>query len=120
MTAEELPSQPRKASWKRWIVVLAGVVAVIMIALLAIAPKKEPLKVWSVGSTNEWGVKKLVFEGTNGSSSEIVFFATANTGAVVQAKRPRPFRPPVDATIVRAAEGTNFNFTLKAPSNDFP
>ena len=38
MTPDVLPNPPRKASWKRWIVVLAGVVAVITIALLAFAP----------------------------------------------------------------------------------
>ena len=97
---------------------MACVVAVITIALLANAPKPEPVRVWFVRATNELGETKLIFEGTNGSSREIVLLAIANTGAVVQAKRPRPFRPPVDATTVRAAEGTNFNFTLKAPSND--
>ena len=61
---------------------LAGVVAVVTIALLAIAPKKEPVRVWFVRATNEAGVKKLVFEGTNALTREVTFSAYVVPGVM--------------------------------------
>src|SRR5690349_11070987 len=75
MTPDELASPPRKAKWKRWAIALACVVAAATIALLASAPKPEPVKVWFVRATNEAGVKKLVFEGTNGLPCRVACFA---------------------------------------------
>src|SRR5438874_1098411 len=67
MTADAASSQPRKRGWKAWMLGLACVVAVATIALLANAPKPEPVKVWFVGYTNVYGRKCLVFAGTNGT-----------------------------------------------------
>ena len=60
MTPDAASTQPRKRSWKRLIVALACVVAVTIIALLAKAPRKEPVTVRFVRSTNEMGIKKLI------------------------------------------------------------
>ena len=141
MTPDELPSQPRKASWKRWIVVLAGVVAVITIVLLAIPPKEEPVRVWFVRATNSVGLKlisfagsngvpvritrpagqrEFVFEGMNGLSRRIEFSASLFTGTVPQAKVTAGSRTVYDWTINWPTAGTSFCFTLDAPSNEIP
>jgi len=96
MIPDELPSPPRKASWKRWTLVLACVVVVIAFVLLASAPKPEPVKVWFVRATNELGVRKLVFEGTNGLPRPIVLITLATTGAVHHAKIVTRLHPVYD------------------------
>jgi len=71
MSADVLPGPPRKTSWKLWVVVVACAAAVITIALLAIPSKPAPIRVWFVGTTNDAGVKKLVFAGTNGLATKV-------------------------------------------------
>jgi autotransporter translocation and assembly factor TamB len=39
MSADELPPPPRKASWKRWAIALAGILAIIAVAFL-LAPRQ--------------------------------------------------------------------------------
>jgi hypothetical protein len=86
---------------------------VTVIALLTETPKKEPVAVWFVHSTNEMGEKKLVFEGTNGTSRPIEFISCVVTGEV----RHRGF---YDASTVCPSAGTNFDFTVKMPPKDAP
>jgi hypothetical protein len=120
MTSDAASTQPRKRTWKRLIVVLACVVAVVTIALLATPPKPEPVKVWFVRATNEAGVKKLVFEGTNGIPKRIEFVAVAVTGAIRQIKMPVGPDLPYSGTNNYASGGTIFSFTMKAPPKDVP
>jgi hypothetical protein len=108
MTPDELPSPPRKASWKRWTLVLACAVAVVTIVSLAIPPKPEPVKVWFVRATNEGGVKRLVFEGTNGVPRQIVFFVYAVIGAI-------PGGSVTNSASAVVAPGAVSTFTLTAP-----
>ena len=68
MTTDELPSQPRKASWKRWTLAVACVLVIALAVLFLKAPAPEPVSVRFVGSTNYNGHKMLVFKGTNGVS----------------------------------------------------
>jgi hypothetical protein len=120
MTPDELPSPPRKASWRRLLLVLACVVAVTTIALLAITPKKEPVKVWFVRSTNASGVKTLVFQGTNGVPTQILFYADVFTNAPLQAKAAHALGPVNGWTRTNVPAGTNFILTLEAPPNNVP
>jgi hypothetical protein len=120
MTSDAASTPPRKRSWKRLVVALACVVAVTIIALLANTPKNQPVTVRFVRSTNELGIKKLVFEGMNGLPREIKLFAGVVTGAIHHAKAPAPVDPVYGWTITIPAAGTNFYFTLEAPSNDVP
>jgi len=105
---------------RAWLIGLAVVVAVIATVLLAIPPKKEPVKVWFVRATNELGVKKLVFEGTNGIPREIEAFANVLTGTVDPTKTPPGPDPVYDWTNATVSAGTNFYFALKAPQKDVP
>jgi hypothetical protein len=114
---------------------------VTTIALLAIAPRKEPVRVWFVRFTNSAGFKllvsqgsngipihtirpagyeQLVFEGMNGLSRQIEFSASVFTGAIPQAKAPVGSRTIYDWTMEYPAAGRSFSFTLDAPSNDVP
>src|SRR5690348_12894961 len=120
MSFDAASSEPRKRSWKRLIIVLACVVAVITIVLLAIPPKKEPVKVWFVRATNELGVKKLVLEGTNGLPREIQFAVFVFTGGVHQAKPTAGFDEFYDWTNLAVDVGTNIYFTVSAPAKDVP
>ena len=112
--------QPRKRRWKARLIGFAVVVASVTIALLANAPKPEPVKVVFVRATNEAGVKKLVFEGTNGAPRRILFSAGAYTGALDDTEAQIRRRLYHNVTIDWLAAGTNFNFTVDAPSNDAP
>ena len=118
MIPDAASSEPRKRSWKRWIVALACVVAVAIVALLANTPKKEPVKVWFVNSTNHFGYKELVFQGTNGIPRQIWLSASVFTGAIHQAKAPAGLSPPYYSDIAWPAAGTNFSFTLWKPRKD--
>ena len=118
MSPDELPSQPRKASWKRWIVVSAGVVAVIMIALLAIPPKEEPVNVWFVRATNEAGERRLVFEGTNGTAREGALLVGVIIGAAPYVETVETMGTPFDAKRTHIAPGTKASITLKAPATN--
>src|SRR5690242_9271742 len=75
MTPEELPNPPRKAPWKRWIVVLAGVLAIVLAVLFLKAPSPEPVSIKFVRSTDWLGSKALVFKGTNGLPRTMVYHA---------------------------------------------
>jgi len=116
----ELSSQPTKRGRKTWLIGLAVVVAVATIALLATPPKPEPVRVWFVRATNELGVKKLVFEATNGFPRGMVFYAGVFTGAIPHPKTQAPDYPVDGGIFALPAAGANFSFTLNAPSNDAP
>ena len=118
MTSDAASSEPRKRSWKRLIVVLACVVAVITIVLLANAPKKEPVKVWFVRSTNELGLKKLVFQATNGLPTDITLSAWVVTGETTHAKAPGYLIPSYGAFFPLLFAGRSSDFALDAPPND--
>ena len=118
--APEHSSQPTKRGRRAWLIALAVVVAVVTIALLANAPKPEPVKVWFVRATNEAGVKKLVFEGTNGVVRDIEFDAALVTGALEHPQTSVPSPSIVDRSKVWPAKGTNFAFVLNAPPKDVP
>jgi len=100
------------------LIALAVVVAVVTIALLANAPKQEPVKVWFVRATNEGGVKKLVFEGTNGMTHAITYFACVSTNSVRYARIPDSWGPYYDSNDSEAASGQSFTFALKAPPKE--
>jgi hypothetical protein len=119
MTSNELP---RKRSWKRLILVLVCAVVVTTIALLAIAPKREPVRVWFVRSTNVKGVKTLVFEGTNGTARAIWYNAYITTDLAASSHPPWP--PAVANNTVgyndtaggtNIAGGRSFTFNLADP-----
>jgi len=120
MSADAATVAPTKRRRRAWLIGLAVVVAVVTIALLANAPKQEPVKVWFVRATNEAGVKKLVFEGTNGAPRRILFSAGAYSGALDDTETPIRRRLYHNPTIAWPAAGTNFNFTVDTPSNDAP
>jgi len=65
MTPIEPATPPRKASWKRWVIAAAGVAAIALAVFFSKAPKNDPVTVTFLRSTNENGVKKLVFVVTN-------------------------------------------------------
>ena len=114
----EPSSQPTKRGRKAWLIGLAVVVAAVTIALLANAPKPEPVKVWFVRATNEAGVKRLVFEGTNGTGRKVVIFAAVFTGAVPDAKAPTVPSLPYNFTNSAVPTRTSFCLTMVPPPND--
>ena len=120
MSADELPSPPRKTSRKRWAVALTCVVAVTMVVLLATPPKPEPVKVWFVRATNEGGVKKLVFEGTNGLTNRITYYAYLSPRSKRYVTTPGAWAPYYDLASGGKGPGESFTFTLKAPPKDVP
>ena len=75
-TPHELPSPPRKASWKRWTLAFSCVLAIALAVLLLKAPAPERVSVRYAGSTNYNGLKTLVFKGTNALSTKIVYYAS--------------------------------------------
>ena len=99
---------------------LACVLAVITITLLATPPKPEPVKVWFVRATNEAGVRKLVFEGTNGTVGMIQVDACVVTGAVRQVKIPTDSVVFYDTHDAVVTGGGSFKFILLAPQGDVP
>jgi hypothetical protein len=141
MNPDELPRPPRKRRWKRLMVALACVVAVTTIALLSLTPKKEPVKVRFVGSTNSVGrkylllkgtkgvprssesfvgPKHLVFQGTNGLARQVNLCAGLVRGVILEDNALTGLPTFFDTTGVSAPTGTNFYFALKAPSDDVP
>src|SRR5262249_15985421 len=125
MTPDELASQPHKASWKRWIIALACVLAIIAAALLLIPPTPERVKIWSVGSTNVNGKKMLVFEGTNGTARRISYYAATTTNTTVSFRPPdlrTPYNVDPDAVDSQldagASPGERFTFSLAMPPKE--
>ena len=118
MTADAATVAPTKRGRKAWLIALAVVVAVVTIALLTNAPKPEPVKVWFVRATNVAGVKRLVFEGTNGTGRAVEVFAVAATGAPRQEKVIYGADPVGMDGYAASAAGTPFTLTLKAPPKD--
>ena len=118
--AAELSSQPTKRGRRAWLIGLLCVVALITIVLLANAPKPEPVKVWFVRATNEGGVKRLVFEGTNGMRTGIsatAWLAAAGGSGSNTASR---FTNREEVTNRIVAAGTGFDFSLEAPTKNVP
>src|SRR5689334_15528664 len=111
MPPDELPSQPRKATWKRWIVVLAGVLAIALAVLFLKAPVPERVSVRFVTATNYHEVKILVFNITNGLPGRITYWA-----GVIKSKTPLDVYPGGIARDVEA-EGA-LTFSLDAPEED--
>src|SRR5438874_1866661 len=77
------------------------------------APTKCPVKVWFARSTNESGEKKIVFQGTNGTSGAIYLFAGVFTGSIGHS-----MVMAYTTSVVPAAE--TFTFALDAPAKDLP
>ena len=118
MSADELPSPPRKTSWKRWAVALACVPAIIIVVLLFKAPTPAPARIWFVRSTNVNGVKTLVFEGTNGTAGKVAFDAWFTTNLTASYRLEAI---PTDAEEVARQSvppGESFTFTLVAPPKE--
>ena len=66
MTPDTLPNPPRKASWKRWVVVLAGVLAIVLAVLFLKAGQQPGTRcVTTVVSTNVTSVTAVVSHGPN-------------------------------------------------------
>jgi hypothetical protein len=118
MTPDELPSPPRKVSWKRWTLVLACVLAIAVAVLFLKTPTPEPVSVWFVRSTNYNGQKMLLFKGTNGLPERIVY------GTDVTTRAKGTIRPNPQSLLAREAAfgvvgaGTTFTFLLVAPPED--
>ena len=101
-------------------IALAVVVAVAMIALLPTAPKPEPVKVWFVRATKEGGVKRLVFEGTNGLTKAIQINAFVFEGATDKAS-PRPTNHFFyDWVFTNAPAKANVQFNVSVPGKGVP
>ena len=97
------------------VVVLAFVVAVIAIVLLATPPKPELVKVRFVGTTNEFGTNKLVFEGTNGTEGMIVVFVGVIMVTTDETKPPVPLSTANSWTHMNVPARTNFYFSQAPP-----
>ena len=116
--AAELSSQPTKRGRTAWLIALAVVVAVVTVVLLATPPKPEPVKVWFVGTTNEGGVKRLVFEGTNGMPTQIEFTVCVATGVVYNGDTVVDWRNVYSEDIVTSNSGAKVHLAPLAPPND--
>jgi len=120
MIPDAASSVPRKRGRKAWLVGLACVVAVVTIVLLATPPKPEPVRVWFVRATNESGVKRLVFEGTNGMTKEIPLSVAIITGGMSYAKTLAALPNVIYATEMELPARASFHFTLSAPQKGVP
>ena len=118
MTPIEPPTPPRKASWKRWIVAVACVAAIALAALFLKAPVPEKVSVWFVGSTNVNGVKRLVFEGTNGLPRRIMYFAAVYPTATDPTRTNGFPAFSVEPAGAEVHAGEAFTFPLNAPGSD--
>jgi len=113
-----LSSEPRKRGRKSWLVGLACVVAIALIALLLPAPTPQPARIWFVRSTNVNGIKTLVFQGTNGTAGKVAFdawFTTNLTAAYRLDALPADYE---DAARQSVPPGESFTFTLVAPPKE--
>src|SRR5690349_23338400 len=118
MTPDELPSQPRKASWKRWMVVLAGVLAIALAVLLFKAPAPERVSVRFLRSTNENGVQRLFFEGTNGTDVKMVYISCITTNPAAWSRARLLPVATSDHTAGLALAREAFVFQLAAPAKE--
>jgi len=118
MTAEELPNPPRKASWKRWIVVLAGVLAVVLAVLLLKAPGPELVSVRFVGSTSEYAQKTVAFKGTNGLSKTISYQAWISLRVPEATLTNGVIYSSIGGASGTAGPRETFTFEVHAPENE--
>jgi hypothetical protein len=118
-TPDALADPPRKTSWKRWIIATACVLAAATIAYLT-PPKPGPVKVWFVGTTNEFGTNKLVFTGTNGVKGGIEIYACVVTGAVDLATAKRRKLLAYDEIFFGVPAAQTNEFALNAPPKGVP
>ena len=97
---------------------MACVVAAATFALLASAPKREPVSIRLVGPTTEYPIKGLVFEGTNGLSTTIVceFFYSFDIDHITAATIIRDSGSVFGYPLVRP--GATFRWVIKAPPKD--
>ena len=115
-TPDELPSQPRKASWKRWTLAFACVLVIALVVLLMKAPTPEPISVRFLGSTNDNVTRKLLFEGTNGCSKPISYFACVAPAAQKRAILGGFVGEVSDIAVGMPLRKETFNFSLNAPT----
>jgi len=117
MSADELPSPPRKSSWKRWTLAVACVVAIALAlaALFLKAPTSDPVAVTFLRSTNYNGQKTLVFSLTNGLPRKIGWYARIHTtppGTNDPSGRLHIYHNPA---VGEVEAGRAFTFALDAP-----
>src|SRR5690349_20529525 len=115
MTPEELPSQPRKASWKRWIVVLASVLGIVLAALFLKAPSPEPVSIEFVRSTDWLGSKALVFKGTNGLPRTMLYHAYVVPDSIPRSKYEGSLARHNISNGAPVEAGKAFTFFLQTP-----
>jgi hypothetical protein len=118
MAPEALPTQARKASWKRWMIALACVLGIIAAALLLPAPIPEPARIWFVRATNVNGVKTLVFQGTNGTAGKVAFDAWFTTNLTASNRLKAIPADYEDAARQSILPGKSFTFSLVAPPKE--
>ena len=115
MTPEELPSQPRKASWKRRIVVLAGALAIVLAVLFLKAPSPEPVSIKFVRSTDWLGSKALVFKGTNGLPRTMLYHAYVVPDSIPRSKYESSLARHNISNGAPVEAGKAFTFFLQTP-----
>jgi len=114
-TPDELPSQPRKASWKRWTLAVACVLAIALAVLLPKALEREPVSVRFIGSTNDSGHRVLYFEGTNGLPKNITYNAQLFATNDYSSQRGGPQQPYDWIALRSVPSGKSFVFALDTP-----
>jgi len=118
MSTDELPSPPRKSSWKRWTFALTTLLALALAALFLKALTNEPVSVKLVFSTNDNGQRKLIFEGTNGLPRRIAYVARImriGTSATQAIHLANVYHETAYGNIW---EERTFRFSLDVPTND--
>ena len=116
-TPDQLPSQPRKASWKRWTIALACVLAIFLALVYPTPPGPEPVSIRFVGVTNLYGQNRLAFKGKNRLAKPITYD--------VWAYRCNPAAIPTNLAAIGASStrsanagpGEAFTFDLAAPDD---
>jgi len=117
MTPDELPNPPPKASWKRWLVVLAGALAIVLAVLFLKAPAPERVSVWFASSFDLNGKKMLVFHGTNGLPRSIAYYAYVIPTSFDPSHYKGPL-PSYDGPAGSAVgAGETFSFVLEPPTD---
>ena len=115
MSPDELPNPPRKASWKRWSLVLAGVLAIVFVVLFLITPAREPVSIRFVRSTDWHGSKFLVFQGTNALPRTILYHAYVIPDSIPLSNYKGSFPKHGIADGAPVEAGKAFTFTLQTP-----